>query len=247
MLLNAVESLDHISIQQAIDNNEDPDFVDPIDGDTVLSIAVNIGDLESIAILLDAGADPNKRNADGTTSLTWAQDIRAAQQLIDAGARVEQENPEDGMTSLHIAAANGNEALIALLLHSAGGKYFLDGFDSLERTPLACAVEAGHILAARTLLDAGANVNATDEANLGRPPIYWAIDSGNFELTQLLLLHGANPRIKLGLNESPLELAKKRQQDDLLSLVEAYSSHGCSTVAVPEPTVGPDALGEHER
>jgi cytohesin len=52
------------------------------DRETPLYLAAEYGDAEIAQMLLDAGANPNKRNEDGESPLTIAQ-IKGQQRVID--------------------------------------------------------------------------------------------------------------------------------------------------------------------
>ena len=56
--------------------------------------------------------DVRKRDQRGGTLLTYARSLRVARSLLAAGARVEEENPEDGTTSVHWAAERGDLELL---------------------------------------------------------------------------------------------------------------------------------------
>jgi uncharacterized protein len=58
---------------------------------TFLSAAAQIGDLELVRLLLSAGADPNGKNPDGTTALTWCGNAATTAALLDAGASARHE------------------------------------------------------------------------------------------------------------------------------------------------------------
>lgn len=58
-------------------------------------------------------------------------------------------------------------------------------------TPLHNAAKTGDIKKIRQLLDAGADINATD--NRGSSALHWAVLTGHLEATKLLLKHKADP------------------------------------------------------
>jgi uncharacterized protein len=128
-------------------------------GDLDLFEASAIGDVERLAELLDAGADPDEFADDGFTPLTLACFFKrpdAVRLLLGRGADV-------GLRAR-------NEQIQVLPIHSA-------------------SADGGSVEIVRMLLDAGADVNAT------QPGGFRAIDAArqdeNEELEHLLLDRGA--------------------------------------------------------
>ena len=89
--------------------------------ETPLHVAGIKGDIKTISLLLDAGADPDARTAGGQylemTPLAWyvyGGHAEGAEALLDAGADVNARNTE-GQTALDMAIGIGREELVALL------------------------------------------------------------------------------------------------------------------------------------
>lgn len=84
--------------------------------------AAACGDVETVAALLAAGADPRAAERDGWTPLLWAAangHTAAARTLLEAGADVEAHN-DHGDTPLTLAARRGATGVVrALLEHGA--------------------------------------------------------------------------------------------------------------------------------
>jgi uncharacterized protein len=117
-------------------------------GATPLMRAARNGDLPLMRLLLEKGADPNRRTRAGMTALLFsmapgrrksAKDaVEAVKACLDGGADVNAVN-EVGETPLHAAVAQG-PAMVALLAER-GAK--LDVKDKQGRTPLDVAISAG--------------------------------------------------------------------------------------------------------
>jgi ankyrin repeat protein len=87
-------------------------------GQTLVQRAVVRRSQEKLALLLQAGADPNAGSDDmlplTTAALTGQSDI--LELLLDKGANVNAANPETGRTALHQAAIVGNTDIVQRLL-----------------------------------------------------------------------------------------------------------------------------------
>ena len=92
-------------------------------GRTLLHNAAGAGDLATVTLLLEIGADPNVRSAGGHAPLyslanecktpTGADIVHA---LVQAGAKIDDAGGMQRCTALHMAARRGNERVAAALL-----------------------------------------------------------------------------------------------------------------------------------
>lgn len=80
----------------------------------------------------------------------------------------------EGATALHLAARDGHEELINLLINN-GTETAAKG--SLGRTPLHCCAESDYGAATKLLVDRGSSLSATD--NAGRTAREWAQEVGS--------------------------------------------------------------------
>ncbi len=51
-------------------------------------------------------------------------------------------------------------------------------------------------------------------------PLHFAVECENMEAAKLLLEHGANPRLKTADGETPLDVARREQMDELIRIIE---------------------------
>ena len=157
-------------------------------GVTPLMHAAAFGNIETLRVLLDAGAEVNGRNRMDATALLWAAgDAEKARLLIERGADVAIQSKQ-GRTPLMAAASwPGNSRVVALILSKGTDAR---SQDRLGNTALSLAAKAGDLHSVKLLLAAGAEPNASDI--LGRTSLLAAAASGNPEIVRLLLQHGAS-------------------------------------------------------
>ena len=137
---------------------------------TPLMQAARSGDTATVELLLQAGADVNRRNAGGMTALSWAacaNHPEVVKLLLAAGALVNIPTTccgatpngwcRTGCTELHIAALHGSAECISLLL-AAGAD--IEARDMFGRTPFILSPLSGNTATVRALIDGGADINA---------------------------------------------------------------------------------------
>lgn len=154
-------------------------------GWTPLTVAIQFFQLAVARLLLDNGADPNKRGGDvhKWTALHWAVAHRRRELvdlLLGAGADANVRD-EWGLVPLHLAADGGHEELVALLLDKGAE---VDAQFVLGLTPLQIAAAKGHEAAVKRLLDAGADVGLKDMN--GRTAVMIAEEFGKEGVVALL-------------------------------------------------------------
>jgi ankyrin repeat protein len=109
---------------------------------------------------------------------------------------------DSNQTPLSLAAANGCEAVVKLLLWAGVDP---ESKGRLIRTPLSLAAENGSEAVVKLLLKAGASMESKDTYN--RTPLYHAALKGCETVVKLLLEAGANPESKDIYNLTPLSVA----------------------------------------
>lgn len=112
---------------------------------------------------------------------------------------------------LHYAVQDGDVASVRRLIAS---ELPLDEFDEIGRTPLHYAVVAESVEIAALLLDAGADVNAHDEAHAGNTPLAEVAGRCSSEIAEVLIVNGADPTIPGWMQLSALDRASGRKRPE---------------------------------
>jgi ankyrin repeat protein len=211
-------------------------------GKTILHMAADTGNVESVRAILAAEAPVNKRDGSGKTALDLALQRTEAVEYAEAGEllilaggtssvpvysyfapAVRSGNYniryEDGATPLHYAALDGNIALVALLLNKNAD---LNVKNASGTTPLHEAARTGHIAVMKKLIVKGANINIQDAK--GNSVLHIAIPQEvQREVMALLLSSGATPNLRDEHGDSPLHIAitLNRSVDVVRTLLES--------------------------
>jgi ankyrin repeat protein len=178
-----------------------------------LQWAAHHGNAELMHLLLDAGADTERRDFNGDRPLLWAAragQVESIAILLAAGSPTNSPDDPYGLSPLHLAARSGYPDAIALLI-AAGAD--IDAVDQSDTTALAEAVLTQKPRAAYLLLDAGADPNIADDI-LRETPLHIAAMRQDAGIVRMLLAAGANP---IGWNvdgSDPLHLAAFRGLPD---------------------------------
>jgi len=158
--------------------------------DATLVEAVKSGDAAAVKALLQAKADGNSAEADGTTALHWAVrrgDLATVDLLLKAGAKASTAN-RYGVTPLYLASANGDAVTVARLLDAGA-----DPNTSLPdgETVLMTAARTGNVAVIKALVARGANVRAR-ERRKGQDALMWAATENNAAAVTALIEAGAD-------------------------------------------------------
>lgn len=176
-------------------------------GTSPLMEAASAGRADAIAALVKAGADPN-RFTNGMTALWYAASsghVAAVQALLDAGAA-----PKAGdkmFAPLEAASSDGHKEVVSLLLkHGKSAKKAASKkAEPPDGAALANAALMGQVDIVRTLLESGADPNATSEEHF--TALMGAVRAGRIELVKMLLKAGADVNALNVDRETALDLA----------------------------------------
>ncbi|ORY61624.1 ankyrin repeat-containing domain protein [Pseudomassariella vexata] len=178
-------------VNSLLEAGADIDAEDAIGGSTALGLAAWLCLEELFRLLLDKGADVNKRQRNGRTPLhTAAEDgyEGIVKMIIEHGADLDLRI--HGWTAMLLAAKNWFPSIVTRLVNSGAD---VNAADYHGRRALHWAGKTGGANGeglARLLLAKGAELDATD--HWGWSPLFWAVQNANLELVVLLLDFGAD-------------------------------------------------------
>jgi ankyrin repeat protein len=207
-----------------------------VDGTTALHWAAYHDDVETVALLVRAGANVNAVNRYGVPPLAQActnGNAAIVKVLLQAGADANA-TMKGGESVLMLAARSGNaEAVKALLVRGANPKTR----ERLGQTALMWAAAEGHTAVVRELIEAGAELNAT--LGSGFTAFFFAVRDGHLDTVRAFLAAGVDVNAmmkpaenapgrrgrvgrRLGAPTSPLLLAVQNGHFELaIALVDA--------------------------
>jgi ankyrin repeat protein len=213
-LISAVRSGDSKAVGKIIATS--PELVKAQDsaGATPLHHAAGFGNLATMKLLLDNGADANTGNKRKSTPLFWAlHDEAKVRLLLEHGANVNAKSI-DGRTPVYQAASMGNAVPVLRLLLEKGANANAKTLNGM--TPLIAAAR-GNIEAMRVLIQKNADVNVRNAA--GGNALMAAAQTGNPQAVRLLLEKGADPNVKTKKNETALADAATAGNEEVVKLL----------------------------
>ena len=208
---------------------------------TALEMAVKRADVQLCAALLEAGANPNRRDKFGRTPLHELpfreESAELARLLIQAGADPNAED-DDHITPFRRNLQMG-DIYLNIRRELAAGPIKVRGEE-----PLALAAALNDTETCERLIQEGADVNAVSRQG-GKTPLQWAAILGNVELIHKLLAAGANPYTK---GHTVLcAAAGANQVASCAALLDAGVSPICEQYGWTEPVLHQAArMGAHQ-
>ncbi len=216
------------------------------DGKTALHLATQ-KDYGVAQVLLDHGAAVDVRDNSGATPMDmaayysyWGIDLcevladhgaewtlsAAAgvgdqglmQELLDAGADVNEATGAWGQTALGCAALTGDVDVVEMLLANGAEVGLQMGYSA--ETALHCAAGREQTDVMALLLEEGADIDALDRREASS--LYHAVEAGHVAAVELLLVKGADVRIVTAKGRTALQLATEVGHEDIADLIARY-------------------------
>ena len=192
------------------------------DGLTILVKAAMDGDAETLTWLLDQGLDV-RGGVDGTTALHLAANrghANTVSLLLAKGADKDGRESSQKMTPLILAAAAGRAEVVRLLISAGADKPVRDssGMAAIHR-----AVGEGQLEAVKTLIEAGVEPDTMGEEKYQARPLHYAALKHHAALAHYLVQSGAHADLKDALGNTPLMIAQRHGDNDVIkALTGAY-------------------------
>lgn len=166
----------------------DPNPLNSIQEATPLHLAARNGHYDVVKVLLDHRADAKYIGQFGRTVLqvatTYVHDdvveLLVKESDVDINAR-----DSDNLTAVYLGSLWGNWKAVETLLKLGADPNIGDLEPGKPQwNPLVCAVEEGHILCVKALLDAGADPNVL---GVDGTPIRYAVSAGRIDIVRMLI------------------------------------------------------------
>lgn len=156
---------------------------------TPLIVAVNYRFPEAAEILIENGADINKKAKSGNSAVFYAGSLETFKMLIENGADLTFKN-EYGADLLHWHSAKGNVDIMKYLLQNTESD--INSKDSAGKTPLCIAVQTKKLDAVKFLVENGADLDIKD--NEGNTPLDYAVKNKSEKIIKFLKDNNKNGR-----------------------------------------------------
>lgn len=201
-----------------------------------VSLAARGGLDDLVSLLIARGVKGADRDAALLAAAQYGRES-TLRLLLNMGADVDTASVQDGFTPLHLAVMDRHVGSIRILL-SASAK--LEAKDHKGRTPLhwgpfayrmlekhiyqtlqqphdTVYVDPGEAVGITLLLDAGSNIEASDEE--GNTALHHAVLLGSVRAAELLMSRGASPSAKNRKGQTPKSLAKAKGNKELVEIL----------------------------
>jgi ankyrin repeat protein len=186
-------------------------------GVSAVTTAVYYGQTQIAQLLVDCGAEIDVHAAAALGQLERLDELIASDHAL-----LTSQSP-DGWSPLALAAFFGQGEAARRLL-ALGANVDQRSTNASSNMPLHAALAGKHFDIVRTLLDAGADVNAQDGD--GWTPVHIASHEGPPALVRLLLERGADPSIAKRDGTSPIMTAERQGLPEIVALLRGTQRAG---------------------
>ena len=176
------------------------------DGKTPVDFAVQVGSHDTLRLLLQAGADPNRNEPLNIAGRR--DDTESCRRLIEYGANVTDK------AVLSAAWRNQESACLGVMLDNGGNASAIDGRGTLHW------VAADNPQSVQLLIDAGADVNMRAPGATNGTPLHHA--RNNVDSIERLLAAGADSTLTDANGDTPLDLAERDGTQDAVELLKRH-------------------------
>jgi len=200
-------------------------------GRNVLHYPAREGHNRVVEILVKKGLDINQEDRGGVTPLRFALD-RGHTGIIDTFITLKALDvvSDSGRHSLHVAAANGHEGIVDLLIARGAD---IDTKDDTSATLLHNAAIGGLLELSQRLINDGADTNAKD--HMGRTPLHYAVREGHYEVVRLLTENRADLNIKGKDERTPLHIAEDWGHKKIIDMLQTKGAKKAPRLAPKNP------------
>uniref|UniRef100_S4REG5 Ankyrin repeat domain 55 n=1 Tax=Petromyzon marinus TaxID=7757 RepID=S4REG5_PETMA len=209
------------------------------EGMTTLHWAAFHNHPEHVQALMERDADPSLVDKDFKTALHWAAQNggeRACELMLQhrLGPSVVNYDDENGKTCVHVAAAAGHAAIIALLARVP--ECNLQALDVDDRTPLHWAAAAGQESCVEVLLALGVDPSPSDISE--NTPLSYAVHCNHSGCVKLL---STQPRAESAAIATPSREACEQRRDGRFRVLNKIFSRSRGSKKENDVPDAPDA------
>ena len=220
-LFRTVQTNDIRGLRLALNEVTNPNNTDQ-EGNTVLMIAAELGQVKLVKLLMKYGANINQQTHIGTTALLLASHeghLDIVRTLIKDDAEINIRNVR-GSTALMAATIKGHIHIVRLLLENGIDPNIknMEGNTAL----IFAAHTIGHAGITELLIENGANVNVQN--NQDETPLMYAAWNGKKDIVMLLLANDANVDKKNQNGDTALGLAKTKGHTHIIQILKNANS-----------------------
>lgn len=235
-----IESFDIAANRTKLSNSSIAEPENAVDTFSVI-LAARCGHAEALAVLLEAGAEPYRKDGEGLSAYDWAvrnEDSQVLEVLRRFGVNAPRVSSDEHLLN---AAEQGDVAAVHEWLAQGANVNARDERRKTKNsTPLMLAVASGHLEVVQALLQKGANPNLSDAGDesanipqmlientdsetiasmgycLGRTPLILAAQSGNLEIVQAVIAARAELNTQDALGYTALHQACEHRNIDVV-------------------------------